>query len=125
VLGTRLFLFRSLEREESELELELESLKESEDEDDSEDEDESEESESESRLAFFLDFSLPFPLSFSLSFSLASKIRFAVPVLVLNSSGTSTDGLPSTLSFANTPGFRAVEFGTDGIHMGGWLCIHR
>jgi len=107
-LGTRLFLSRSLEREESELELEPLEESELEPEDESESESESEsELESEERFAFFLDFDLPLPLSisFSLSFSLASKIRFAVPVLLLNSSGTSTDGFPSALNFASTPGF--------------------
>jgi len=42
------------------------------------------------------------------SFSLASNMRFAVPLFFLNSSGTSTDGLPSALSFASTRGFSSI-----------------
>ena len=63
--------------------------------------------------------------SFSRSFSFSSRIRLAVPVLyddqgemglygaedahfVVNSSGTSTEGLPSALSFASTSGFSSI-----------------
>jgi len=97
-LGTRLFSSRTLEREESELE--FDSLSELDSDDESE-------SEGEERFAFFLDLDLSLPLSFSfsLSFSLASRIRSAVPVLLLNSSGTSTDGFPTAFSFDSTPGF--------------------
>jgi hypothetical protein len=70
--------------------------------------------------------SLPFPLSsLDRSFSFASKILFAVPILekkngvnntwlnenlkithgFLNSSGTSTEGFPSALSFDSNFGF--------------------
>lgn len=46
--------------------------------------------------------------SFALSFSLASKIRFAVPLFLVNSSGTSTDGFPSALSLASNLGFSII-----------------
>lgn len=42
---------------------------------------------------------------FNRAFSLASRILFAVPLLVLNASGTSTDGFPSILSLSNSFGF--------------------
>lgn len=78
--------------------------------------------------AFFLDLpSDPITFCFSLSFSLASRMKFAVPLLddgekhsqttetrdvtyfFLNSSGTSTEGLPSALSLANTFGFSSIS----------------
>jgi len=106
--GTRLFSSLALERDESELELESPEEFELESEDVSEFESEFEpESESDECFAFLLDLDLlvlSFP-PFSLSFSLASKIRFAVPVLLVNSDGTSTDGFPSAFNFASTPGF--------------------
>jgi len=109
----------SFERDEDERERELEEL-ESEPELESESESESESEEldvsepldesellPEPRLAFFLDLlaSLSLPSCTALSFSLASNILFAVPLFCLNSSGTSTLGFPSALSFANRDGF--------------------
>jgi len=44
----------------------------------------------------------------SRSFSFAARILFAVPALVLNSSGTSTDGFPSAFSFARSCGFSSI-----------------
>jgi hypothetical protein len=101
--------FRSLdldleesEESDSELEVELdESLLELDSDSESESDVESE------RLAFLRGgVSLLFPLSsFDRSFSFASKILFAVPIGFLNSSGTSTEGFPSALSFASNFGF--------------------
>lgn len=130
-LGTLLFVSRSLEREESELALldESESDDESESESPVEPEPEPElEPELEDRLAFFrlVGFSLRSSLafSFSLSFSLASRIRLAVPVFVLNSSGTSTDGFPSALTiFASTLGFSSCCV-RDGRETYGRLDLH-
>jgi len=99
LVGTRRFRSRSLDRpEESDSELEFEPDPEPEL-DESESESESE--EADERLAFLL--SLSFPFSLSLAFSV--NMRFAVPSFFLNSSGTSTDGFPATLSLARTLGF--------------------
>lgn len=103
--GRRRLLSLSWEREEEdefdesdeESESESESLSELEPESLLDDEPE----ERDDRLARFL----ALPVSFSLSFSFASKILFAVPLLFLNSSGTSTDGLPSSFNFARVRGF--------------------
>jgi len=102
--------FRSLEESDSS---EEESDSESELEDVELDESLSELEDSESefdaeldRLAFLRRVPLSFPLSsFDRSFSFASKILFAVPTGFLNSSGTSTEGFPSALSFASNFGF--------------------
>lgn len=130
----RLFLSRSLERDESELEderesesesslssLECEADVESESESDSEsDSDVEEECESEPSevdrldlLAFFLGSDVDAEevvdsFSLALSFSLASRIRLAVPLFFVNSSGTSTDGFPSALSLASNLGFSII-----------------
>lgn len=129
----RLFLSRSLERDESELEDERESESESslsslecevdvesESESDSESDSDVEECESEpsevDRLdlrAFFLGSDADAEevvdsFSLALSFSLASRIRFAVPLFFVNSSGTSTDGFPSALSLASNLGFSII-----------------
>lgn len=47
--------------------------------------------------------------SMALSFSLASRIRLAVPLFFVNSSGTSTDGFPSALSLASNLGFSSIS----------------
>lgn len=127
----RLFLSRSLERDESELEDERESESESslsslecevdvESESESDSESEVEEGESEpsevDRLdlrAFFLGSDVDAEevvdsFSLALSFSLASRIRFAVPLFFVNSSGTSTDGFPSAFSLASSLGFSII-----------------
>lgn len=129
----RLFLSRSLERDESELEDERESESESslsslecevdvesESESDSESDSDVEECESEpsevDRLdlrAFFLGSDADAEevvdsFSLALSFSLASRIRLAVPLFFVNSSGTSTDGFPSALSLASNLGFSII-----------------
>jgi len=103
------FLLRSLETElESELDSELS------DELDPESDSESELSEAEDLedlLAFFRvrsssSFAFPLdPSSTSRSTSFASKIRLAVPLFILNSSGTSTEGFPSAFNFASNFGF--------------------
>jgi len=120
LLGTRRFRARFREDCESDpLESESDPDEESES---SEPELESEsDSEPEFRLARLLGRSLPLP--FSRSFSFASSIRFAVPGLLVNSSGTSTEGLPSSLSFASTPGFSSccvregrVTYGRVALH---------
>jgi len=126
-LGTRRFLSRSRDLEDSDPDVE-----EPDDESESDEEDESlslllplpdelDVSESESdvdrlRLLRFLlcessfSFSLPLPLpSFSRSFSFASRILFAVPIGFLNSSGTSTEGLPSAFNLASTFGFSSCS----------------
>lgn len=129
----RLFLSRSLERDESELDDERESESESslsslecevdvesESESDSESDSDVDEGESEpsevDRLdlrAFFLGSDVDAEevvdsFSLALSFSLASRIRFAVPLFFVNSSGTSTDGFPSALSLASNLGFSII-----------------
>lgn len=96
------------------------------------------------RFTRFDDFS--FPLPFSLSFSLASSIRFAVPLLLaqisdqtygaqndyahneytyllLNSSGTSTEGFPSSLNLARSAGFSSC-FVRDGRDTYGRVALH-
>jgi len=112
LLGTRLLRSLSLEREESEADCESEpepepELSESESDEESDEESEDDEEGETERLAFFDAFSsFPFPFSsLALSFSFASKIRLAVPVLFLNSSKTSTDGLPAAFSLASVLGF--------------------
>jgi len=114
--GTRRLLLRSREREDSEPELERESedaLESDADEADSDSEPEDDDSESDEWLdlrAFFLGWlSESVACCFSLSFSLASKIKFAVPLFFLNSSGTSTEGLPSALSLASILGFSSIS----------------
>lgn len=129
----RLFLSRSLERDESELDDERESESESslsslecevdvesESESDSESDSDVDEGESEppevDRLdlrAFFLGSDVDAEevvdsFSLALSFSLASRIRFAVPLFFVNSSGTSTDGFPSAFSLASSLGFSII-----------------
>jgi hypothetical protein len=105
-----LFLLRSLETEREASELDAELADELDPESDSESEPESELSE-EDLLAFFRALpssSLAFPLDpskASRSCSFDSKIRFAVPLFVLNSSGTSTEGFPSAFNFASNFGF--------------------
>jgi len=92
---------------EDELELELESESESEDELESESESEPDDDESEPEEAEPLRRLLD-PACFSsfiLSFSLSSRILFAIPFFLMNSSGTSTEGLPSALSLASSFGF--------------------
>jgi len=111
--GMRLFSSRSREREDSELESESESeSEESEPESEFEvDESESDELERLDLRAFFLDLlfeAVAFSF-FSLSFSFPSKIWFAVPLFFLNSSGTSTEGLPSAFSLASTLGFSSIS----------------
>jgi len=95
---------RSLERDremyESELELD-DSDSASDDDSDSDDDPRSEAEEADARFVRFLARSSP---SVSLCFSLAAKIRSAVPLLFLNSSGTSTDGFPSALALARRRG---------------------
>jgi len=128
--GTRRRRLRTLERDERELEeepeldLDVESEPDSESEPEAESEEKPEECEtleredvdaSEDRLARFRGrfFSFPFLLPSSatlawtccLSFSLDSRILLATPLLFLNSSGTSTEGFPSALSFASSLGF--------------------
>lgn len=108
--GIRRFRLRSLDREDTESEPEEDPDSDSDEEPDEESESESEEDEDEGddddRRALFFDGPSPLSLiSFSRSFSLFSRILFAVPLLFLNSSGTSTDGFPSALSFANSLGF--------------------
>jgi len=61
--------------------------------------------------------------SFSLCFSLASKIRSAVPLLFLNSSGTSTDGFPSAFNLASTRGFSSCAV-RDGRETYGREALH-
>lgn len=119
------FLLRSLEieREASELDVELADDLELDPESESDSESESEVSEEdlEDLLAFLRALpssSLDFPLdssSTSRSCSFDSKIRFAVPLFVLNSSGTSTEGFPSAFSFASNFGFssNSVREGRD------------
>jgi len=119
------FLLRSLEieREASELDVELADDLELDPESESDSESESEVSEEdlEDLLAFLRALpssSLDFPLdssSTSRSCSFDSKIRFAVPLFVLNSSGTSTEGFPSAFSFASNFGFssNSVRDGRD------------
>jgi len=119
------FLLRSLEieREASELDVELVDDLELDPESESDSESESEVSEEdlEDLLAFLRALpssSLDFPLdssSTSRSCSFDSKIRFAVPLFVLNSSGTSTEGFPSAFSFASNFGFssNSVRDGRD------------
>jgi hypothetical protein len=111
-----LFLLRSLETEREAFELDAELADELDPESDSESEPESELSEEdlEDLLAFFrvlLSSSLAFPLDpskASRSCSFDSKIRFAVPLFVLNSSGTSTEGFPSAFNFASNFGFSSI-----------------
>lgn len=121
------FLLRSLEieREASELDVELADDLELDPESESDSESESESEVSEEDLEDLLAFlralpssSLDFPLdssSTSRSCSFDSKIRFAVPLFVLNSSGTSTEGFPSAFSFASNFGFssNSVRDGRD------------
>jgi len=103
---------------ESDSELDSEPLLESESEDDSPD-------DLEDRLRRFFDESLSPILSACLAraFSFSSNMRFAVPLLFLNSSGTSTEGFPSAFSFASTFGFsnccvrEGLEtYGRDDLH---------
>jgi len=98
---------RSFERDREAYELELElddsdSASVSDDDSDPDDEPGSEREEADALLddlfVRFLAGSLL--LSFSRCFSFAAKIRFAVPLLFLNSSGTSTDCFPSALDLA-------------------------
>jgi len=106
------FLLRSLETEREALELDSELSDELDPESDSESE-LSEEDDREDLLAFFRvlsgsSSSFAFPLDPSGSFrssSFASKIRLAVPLFLLNSSGTSTEGFPSAFNFASNLGF--------------------
>jgi len=65
-------------------------------------EDEDDDVDVEVLLRLLLDSPVPSP---NRAFSLASRILFAVPLLVVNSSGTSTDGFPSILSFSSSFGF--------------------
>jgi len=112
--GMRRLPLRSREREDSERELEAESESDALESDAEEADSDSEldDSESDERLdlrAFFFGWlSEPVVFCFSLSFSLASRIKFAVPLFFLNSSGTSTEGFPSALSFASTRGFWSI-----------------
>lgn len=110
------FLLRSLETEREALESEFDS--EFPDELDPESDSESELSEAddlEDLLAFFRDLwssSLAFPLDPSSAFrscSFDSKIRFAVPLFIINSSGTSTEGFPSAFNFASNLGFSSIS----------------
>jgi len=114
--GTRRLPLRSREREDSEPELEPESESDALESDadeadsDSEPEDDPEPDEWLDLRAFFLGWlSELVAFCFSLSFSLVSKIKFAVPLFFLNSSGTSTEGLPSALSLASTFGFSSIS----------------
>jgi len=98
----RRFVSRPRDRPPDESESELDPEPESESESDPELELELEDPEEELPLARFGSF----PVSnFSLSFCFASKIRSATPSFFLNSSGSSTDGLPSFLIFSSTRGF--------------------
>lgn len=109
--GTRLLSSRSREREDSELELDSESeLLDPDSEPELESESESDELERLDLRTFFLDLlSGAAAVVFSLSFSLPSKIRFAVPLCFLNSSGTSTEGLPSAFNLASSLGFSSIS----------------
>jgi len=94
---------------ESELEPELESESdpELESESESEPEPEPEPEDDPLRLVRFLedDASLSPLFASALAFSFAAKILSAVPVFVLNSSGTSTLGCPDAFNLASTFGF--------------------
>lgn len=108
------FLLRSLETEREASELDAELADELDPESDSESE-LSEEEDLEDLRAFFRvlpSSSLAFPLdpsNASRSCSFDSKIRFAVPLFVLNSSGTSTEGFPSAFNFASNFGFSSIS----------------
>lgn len=107
------FLLRSLETEREASEFDAELVDELDPESDSESE--LSEEDLEDLLAFFRvlpSSSLAFPLdpsSASRSCSFDSKIRFAVPLFVLNSSGTSTEGFPSAFNFASNFGFSSIS----------------
>lgn len=107
------FLLRSLETEREASEFDAELVDELDPESDSESE--LSEEDLEDLLAFFRvlpSSSLAFPLdpsSASRSCSFDSKIRFAVPLFVLNSSGTSTEGFPSAFNFASNFGFSSTS----------------
>jgi len=102
-----------LERDdELERESELDSESESEsdeselDELESESELESEPEEDDDRFCFFFALLLSsFSFTAARSFSFAASILSAVPLFVLNSSGTSTLGFPDACSFASSFGF--------------------
>jgi len=97
---------RSLERELYESEPEpddSEAESEPESDDDSDPDSEEEGETLDDRFFRFFARSV-FSSPFSRSFSLASKIRSAIPVLFLNSSGTSTDGFPSAFDLARRRG---------------------
>lgn len=118
--GTRRFRSRSLDRpEESEPELESESDPEPEPDDESESSESESESEEDERLAFFRSLSFPF----SRSFAFSSRMRFAVPSFVLNSSGTSTEGFPAALSLTRTLGFSSCSV-RDGLETYGRSNLH-
>ena len=91
---------------------EPESESESEPESESESDEDDDEEDADLRRCFLVGGSSPsarrFPLDFSFSRSrsrsLASRILLATPDLFLNSSGTSTLGVPAALSFASAAG---------------------
>jgi len=129
LLRTRRLRLLSLEDPEEELE---ESDSESESEDESESESLEEEGELDDVHRFLLlvaSFSFPFPFdfsasfSFSLSFSFASNILLAVPLLLLNSSGTSTEGFHSAFSLANNLGFSSCCV-REGLETYGLVDLH-
>lgn len=112
------FLLRSLETEREASELDVELADELDPESDSDSDSESSElseEDLEDLLAFFRvlpSSSFAFPLDpsrASRSCSFDSKIRFAVPLFVLNSSGTSTEGFPSAFNFASNFGFSSIS----------------
>jgi len=110
VIGTRRFRSRSLDRpEESDPELESELEPESEPELEDESDSESESEEVDERRAFLVSLSFSFSFPFSRALAFSSKILFAVPSFFLNSSGTSTEGLPAALSLARTLGFSSCS----------------
>lgn len=123
------FLLRSLETEREASELDAELADELDPESESDSESELSEEDLEDLLAFFRilpSSSLAFasdPSSASRSCSFDSKIRFAVPLFVLNSSGTSTEGFPSAFNFASNFGFSSIAV-REGRDMYGRVDLH-
>jgi len=124
--GRLRFSSRSLERERELYEPESElddSESEPESDDDDSDSDLDSELETDALDERFARFLARFVFSCSLCFSLASKIRSAVPLLFLNSSGTSTDGFLSAFNLARTRGFSSCAV-RDGRETYGREALH-